>query len=197
MVDAPGAEAAGGQLNPPPPTLAPTEAGEEDKKTASSRWHLGSTPTPTPAAVGQVEEEEEKPPPPAAAAAATATLNTTRLPRQKKHEARLEEILEDGFTRLIAPYFDQLSEPRRRCLLSFSVLPIGRHPAVSVRKMDAAYWWWGAQFDRLPHPHPPPDGAETKPPPQAPQTPPRGAAEDIFDDLCDIGYLEPMQRGAA
>ncbi|RLN09361.1 uncharacterized protein C2845_PM11G07450 [Panicum miliaceum] len=67
--------------------------------------------------------EEEKPKPP--------------HPKWPREEARLEEILEGAFTRLLASEYHHLSSIRQKCLLTFSVFEL----ASEVKKQVMVYWW--------------------------------------------------------
>ncbi|CAL4887426.1 unnamed protein product [Urochloa decumbens] len=73
-------------------------------------------------ASGKEEEPKPKPPP---------------HPKWAREEARLEQILEDAFTRLLAAEFHQLKPIRKRCLLTFSVFDL----AAEVKKQAMVYWW--------------------------------------------------------
>uniref|UniRef100_A0A0E0K0Y3 Disease resistance R13L4/SHOC-2-like LRR domain-containing protein n=1 Tax=Oryza punctata TaxID=4537 RepID=A0A0E0K0Y3_ORYPU len=95
---------------------------------------------------------------------------------KKREEARLQEILEAAFTKLLAGEFDKLKEQWRQCLLTFSFFPVNH----KVKKQAVTYWW-AAQFG-LPHRRPP-GGDEA--------AEPRGA-EEIFGELCGSGFLEPI-----
>lgn len=60
----------------------------------------------------------------------------------KEEEKRLEGILEEAFTRLLAPeYKRQLNATKRKCLLTFSVFELD-----SKVKKQAMMYWWVAQF---------------------------------------------------
>ncbi|CAL5057816.1 unnamed protein product [Urochloa decumbens] len=73
-------------------------------------------------ASGKEEEPKPKPPP---------------HPKWAREEARLEQILEDAFTRLLAAEYHQLKPIRKRCLLTFSVFDL----AAEVKKQAMVYWW--------------------------------------------------------
>jgi hypothetical protein len=112
---------------------APTEEGEDGKqakpKTApedkSSKTKAETT---TPA--GQDKEES------------TQTKEKLQHPKWAEEEKRLETILEEAFTKLLATeYKQQLRGINRRCLLTFSVFELA-----SEVKKQAMVYWWGAQF---------------------------------------------------
>ncbi|KAF8693382.1 hypothetical protein HU200_038772 [Digitaria exilis] len=72
------------------------------------------------------EEKEEKPKP-----------KPKPHPKWRREEERLEKILEDAFTRLLATEYHQLRPIRRKCLLTFSVFEL----ADEVKKQAMVYWW--------------------------------------------------------
>ncbi|CAO2039163.1 unnamed protein product [Urochloa humidicola] len=113
----------------PEAAAAPTEEegkGDGDKGSAADAA-TKTAPAPTmdgkQPASGTEKEEEEKP----------------KLPHPKwaREEERLEKILEDAFTRLLAAEFHQLRPIRKKCLLTFSVFDL----AAEVKKQAMLYWW--------------------------------------------------------
>ncbi|TVU29771.1 hypothetical protein EJB05_21356, partial [Eragrostis curvula] len=63
-----------------------------------------------------------------------------------EEEKRLENILEEAFTKLLAmEYTHQLKPIKRKCLLTFSIFNL----AVEVKKQNMVYWWV-SEF-HLPH----------------------------------------------
>ncbi|KAF0932239.1 hypothetical protein E2562_008745 [Oryza meyeriana var. granulata] len=119
-------------------------------------------------------KEEEKPPLPAAAGTEEGEKNKKAHRRwTKREEVRLQKILEDAFEKLLSGEFDELKEQWRQCLLKFSVFPVDHH----VKKQAVTYWW-AAEF-RLEHSQAEPKLLD---------------AEEIFDMLCDSGFLEPIKN---
>ncbi|CAN6244631.1 unnamed protein product [Urochloa humidicola] len=111
----------------PEATAAPTE---EEGKGDGDKGSAADAPTktaPAPAMDGKQPasgtEEKEKPTPP--------------HPKWAREEERLEKILEDSFTRLLAAEFHQLRPIRKKCLLTFSVFDL----AAEVKKQAMLYWW--------------------------------------------------------
>ncbi|OEL26568.1 hypothetical protein BAE44_0012413 [Dichanthelium oligosanthes] len=144
-------------------------------------------------------------------------------PKWPREEERLEEILEDAFTRLLAMEYHNLSSMRKKCLLTFSVFEL----ASEVKKQVMVYWWV-SEFN-LRHRSDQPaksatpaapaaetSGSETRCWPRkataapgdgnhspAPQSkaedggggkPDDGDAEGIFSELSSHGFLEPMKN---
>ncbi|TVU29763.1 hypothetical protein EJB05_21347, partial [Eragrostis curvula] len=67
-------------------------------------------------------------------------------PKWAEEEKRLENILEEAFTKLLATeYTHQLKPIKRKCLLTFSIFNL----AVEVKKQNMVYWWV-SEF-HLPH----------------------------------------------
>uniref|UniRef100_A0A0A9D5I7 Disease resistance R13L4/SHOC-2-like LRR domain-containing protein n=1 Tax=Arundo donax TaxID=35708 RepID=A0A0A9D5I7_ARUDO len=54
-----------------------------------------------------------------------------------REEERLERILEEAFTRLLATEYNKLSCIRQKCLLTFSIFGL----AAEVKKQSMIYWW--------------------------------------------------------
>ncbi|XP_066318604.1 uncharacterized protein [Miscanthus floridulus] len=120
---------------------------------------------------------------------------------------RLEHILEEAFTRLLATeYNKELSGVRQKCLLTFSVFELA-----SEVKKQAMIYWWVAEFN-LRHRSDPPAHAARAPPAAAggggrsdkPVAAPQGKgadadrrdddAEGIFFMLSDHGFLVPIKN---
>ncbi|CAM0948976.1 unnamed protein product [Alopecurus aequalis] len=85
-------------------------------------------------------------------------------------EKSLEEILENACMRLVEAEFGKRLDPmKQQGLLTFSVFPLG-----SQVKKQAVTYWWSTWF----------------------QLPPEkrvGKADEIFSDLSDGGFLEPIK----
>ncbi|CAO2046115.1 unnamed protein product [Urochloa humidicola] len=113
----------------PEAAAAPTEEegkGDGDKGSgadAATKTALAPTTDGKQPASGTEKEEEGKPKPP--------------HPKWAREEERLEKILEDAFTRLLAAEFHQLRPIRKKCLLTFSVFDL----AAEVKKQAMLYWW--------------------------------------------------------
>ncbi|CAN6238415.1 unnamed protein product [Urochloa humidicola] len=98
--------------------ITPATAQDGDKSAAAAAGIK-----PAPASGTEVEEEGKPKLPP--------------HPKWAREEARLERILEDSFTRLLAAEFHRLRPVRKRCLLTFSVFDL----AAEVKKQAMLYWW--------------------------------------------------------
>jgi hypothetical protein len=130
-------------------------------------------------------------------------------PNWRREEVRLEHILEEAFTRLLATeYTKELSGVMQKCLLTFSVFEL----ASEVKKQTMIYWWV-AEFNLRHRSDPPAHAARAPPPPAAggggrtsdsPAAAPQGKgadadrrdddAEGIFFMLSDHGFLVPIKN---
>ncbi|KXG30367.1 hypothetical protein SORBI_3004G172400 [Sorghum bicolor] len=134
-------------------------------------------------------------------------------PNWRREEVRLEHILEEAFTRLLATEYNKvLSGVRQKCLLTFSVFELA-----SEVKKQAMIYWWVAEFHLRHRSDPPPPAARAPPPPPAaaaaggggrsdsPAAAAQGKgavvadsrgddAESIFFMLSDHGFLVPIKN---
>uniref|UniRef100_A0ACD5ZIC3 Uncharacterized protein n=1 Tax=Avena sativa TaxID=4498 RepID=A0ACD5ZIC3_AVESA len=107
----------------------------------------------------------------------TAAQEGQSSPSKKPHprwewvEERLEGILEDACMRLVeAESEKRLDNKKRRCLLTFSVFPVG-----SEVKKQAVTYWWSTRF-------------------KLPSEKVADNANEIFSTLSVGGFLEPIEN---
>jgi len=164
-------------------------------------------PAPAPASGTGGEDSEEDSEAKVASALEVKQQPASGLEQKQQHpnwpleEVRLEHILEEAFTRLLATeYNKELSGVRQKCLLTFSVFELA-----SEVKKQAMIYWWVAEFN-LRHRRDPArapaaaGGGRKNDSPTAPQGKGGDAdrrdddAEGIFFMLSDHGFLVPIKN---